>query len=833
MDCDKVNPLNRSPIQAINRWPITSIFLFESLKHVTAWLSYFAGTEFASIIVFCSLIPSARADNGDDLANNLFSDLAPILALFGEQVAKQFLSESMGWADNILFAMAPLGVITGIISAIRVGGPSWLKAIVGRAREGRADVEMELMSSNSPDVGEMWNGQTIVRVLGSPSIFQLVYAPEKIEAAVDPANCIDVLDGTNGFFRPAQNQSGRLDDSMGTPNPDDYDYDQDIELRPLLFDSTAYSRQANNKICPPNISLNARGESVSGWEKWLWALFGISTQLAVLVYGGLISYHPSWVRFINRGQIPPSQAFQLAAVGTVSLTFGMLICSYVIESASTETDWVRKDVEDSGLKVAWVQKGGTVGDQAFEPYLIFGHEGQRVVRTSQRCDTKTGIKLQYWVLLGTFVSVAGFIIQFTGLRRMHWSATIVQLTAMGLMTIVRSIVRRRMSREPTAAKAVEGHELDCMARIIGGCGAWKVIPEQCSPADNETAPEEGDNVAGRVVKIRKHLGKLSEWPADVQDTARILCTAMKKTMNTIYESNEIVLTDDALKESKLSWTLKVLTLDEAPPLATKANWFSRLIQQRREQPSESESTKNRTCCEDLTFELTRYQRSGIWEPWEITEDTIYEITVVLSLWMLRFREEESYYQNFKPSLQGGGGLRRNAEKSARVLRVWPSHEVDREHFKLWMGTRGIVDIRVGDPALILEEEKIPAHRLIGNLKADGDRPENLVVAIIPNTPIQKLFAQQIFSNFFSAVVLRIKTIPGSTNSFEHKISALKSLGENKSPGTPEGLQRSFNGDSLEFLEIRNGPLNHLVETVCETGLGTKQEVLMGKFTPRS
>lgn len=710
--------MSRSPIQAINHRPVTSIFPFESLKHVTAWLSYFAGTEFASTIVFCSLIPSARADNGDDLANNLFSDLAPILALFGEQVAKQFLSESMGWADNILFAMAPLGVITGIISAIRVGGPSWLKAIVGRAREGRADVEIELMSSNSPDVGEMWNGQTVVRVLGNPSIFQLVYAPEKIEAAEDPASCIDILNGTNEFFRPAENQSERHDDLVGTPNPDD-DYNQDIELRPLLFDPTHPSRQANNEICPPNISLNARGESVSDWEKWLWALLGISAQLAVLVYEGLISYHTSWFGFVNSGRMPLSQAFKLTAVGTVSLTFGMLICSYVIESASTETDWVRKDVEDSRLKVAWVQKGGTVGDQAFEPYLIFGHEGQRVVRTSQRCDTKTGVKLQYWVLLGTFVSVAGFIIQFTGLRGMHWSATIVQLAAMGLMTIVRSIVRRRMSREPTATKAVEDHELDCMARIIGGCGAWKVIPEQCPPADGETTPEEGDNIAERVVKIRKHLGKLSEWPADVQDTARILCTAMEKTMNTIYGSNEIILTDDALKEHKLSWTLKVLTLDEEPPLATEANWFRRLIQQPREQPSESESTKNRTCCGDLTFELTRYRRSGTWEPWEITEDTIYEITVVLSLWMLRFREEESYYRNFKPSLREGGGLRRNVEKSARVLRVWPRHEVDQEHFKLWMGARGIVKIRVGDPARILEEEKIPAHRLIGNLKADG------------------------------------------------------------------------------------------------------------------
>lgn len=57
----------------------------------------------------CVISTAAAADSGDDFSNNLFSDLAPLLTLFGEQVAKQFLSQSMGWADNIIFAVAPLG----------------------------------------------------------------------------------------------------------------------------------------------------------------------------------------------------------------------------------------------------------------------------------------------------------------------------------------------------------------------------------------------------------------------------------------------------------------------------------------------------------------------------------------------------------------------------------------------------------------------------------------------------------------------------------------------------------------------------------------------------
>ena len=36
--------------------------------------------------IFAAHIPLVSADAGDDFSNNLFTDLAPILALFGEQV---------------------------------------------------------------------------------------------------------------------------------------------------------------------------------------------------------------------------------------------------------------------------------------------------------------------------------------------------------------------------------------------------------------------------------------------------------------------------------------------------------------------------------------------------------------------------------------------------------------------------------------------------------------------------------------------------------------------------------------------------------------------------
>ena len=62
-------------------------------------------------VVFVACLPVAYAlADGENFSNNLFTDLAPILALFGEQVAKQFMAGSLGWSDNILFAMVVLPV---------------------------------------------------------------------------------------------------------------------------------------------------------------------------------------------------------------------------------------------------------------------------------------------------------------------------------------------------------------------------------------------------------------------------------------------------------------------------------------------------------------------------------------------------------------------------------------------------------------------------------------------------------------------------------------------------------------------------------------------------
>lgn len=150
----------------------------------------------------------------------------------------QFMSQAMDWVDCIALAMAPLGIITVLVSAIRVGGPPWLKAVIGRARENIAAAEMELMSSTSEEVCELFNGNSFIRCQGTAPVWEYICIIPKnassqekrplqfmtLDDAVDKGLLSKHEGGTQLHlprnFKPSQPKIARddLGESTSTPN---------------------------------------------------------------------------------------------------------------------------------------------------------------------------------------------------------------------------------------------------------------------------------------------------------------------------------------------------------------------------------------------------------------------------------------------------------------------------------------------------------------------------------------------------------------------------------------------------------------------------------------
>lgn len=84
------------------------------------------------------------------------------------------MSESIHLIDNVIFALSPLGVLTTVVSVIRVCGGSSLRAFIGRAQEGPAEAESELLSCVSESTAELFNDGGISRVFGRPRVLEVV-----------------------------------------------------------------------------------------------------------------------------------------------------------------------------------------------------------------------------------------------------------------------------------------------------------------------------------------------------------------------------------------------------------------------------------------------------------------------------------------------------------------------------------------------------------------------------------------------------------------------------------------------------------------------------------
>ncbi|KAE8154034.1 hypothetical protein BDV25DRAFT_6130 [Aspergillus avenaceus] len=398
-------------------------------------------------MVFCSLVliitciaPTVWASGWDDFTDNLATDLAPLISLFGERLTTQFLSESISLLDNLIFAFAPLGILTAVVSAIRVCGNASLKAFIGRAQEGPGEAEHELLSCVSETTAELFNNGGISRVFGRPRILEVVVW--KDQDPVSNETCWRI-----GTLRDALQQ----DAWVGSEALDEKGYLPELDI--------------------PNLSLNKGIKRRSQFWFYLAAVVAFLLQTGVIVYSAITVFiFPG--SFQKDDQPVESYAFPLFIFGTIFLCTGMFLCAFMIERSSREYHF--RPTKPS--KICWLQPGGqNVGDQAFGAFLGI-NEGS----DSQLTDNLMYVKSirdrnleGNWpmLILGIFFTLVGFVAQFVGLRGLHSSVTLAQMGSTFVMAIVRTCLRtkrispdeNRIAKQEQQIASHKSQELDFFA----------------------------------------------------------------------------------------------------------------------------------------------------------------------------------------------------------------------------------------------------------------------------------------------------------------------------------------------------------------------------------
>ncbi|KAK4144085.1 ankyrin repeat-containing domain protein [Dichotomopilus funicola] len=652
----------------------------------------------------------AANDAGDDFSNNLFSDLAPLLALFGERVTMQFMSQSTGWSDNVILAVAPLGIITAVIGAIRVGGPTWLRAIIGRARENRAVVEAELMSSTSKEVCELWNGRDIVRVMGAGPIREFIilipeegdgdrgsvkevqvkglmnrknevhevqdrYLTEYVrtfqDSIFDPSKIVGMFKSILKKNNPPH--SGDLEEAMHMTLDDTCSKVPDTGNNPGLGtdrDNRPVVVIRNLDVPAPSLTLNVRSR-VSRGELYLVALFGTLLQLGVLVFSGFTAYHPTLnSNWLKDGKAVADYAFPCNAIGTLLLVTGVLICSHVVEGATLERRY--RPVGDEA-RVVWLQQSGTVNDQTFESFAIFPRQPQTIITTSQRKDTHgsspTLVLGETIAVIGATISLCGFVAQFVGLRGMHWSSSIAQLIAVALMVGLRAWVRRNLAQLPASQRLLSGHELDWLAMTLTSGlarASWRI------PLNNGGATQAGNN--GDASQNNGELDRSSrpwDWKtAAVEPLGKL--QALEDTNTASSDGPENPLATRAHRAMMLRRDLGEVS-DWQGPASAEAIALARAIEITMDtlfgtEPGGNEnltwhlSTSSSSAGSSVAFRVERL-RTGHWKAFSD------ELEAGLSLWLYSVANlEETPENGVGGNQQVEHGNRRTSERGSLVFK---------------------------------------------------------------------------------------------------------------------------------------------------------------------
>lgn len=600
----------------------------------------------------------------------------------------------------------------------------------------------------------------------------------------------------------------------------------------------------------PNISLNSHNQFNRG-ELRVVAVIAIILQFGVVVFCGLVTYYPS-LKFQKDDKPIQSYAFPCTATGTLTLVLGLLICSHVVESSTTENRY--KPGPGRRARMVWLQKTQTVSDQHFGSYAIFAADDRELITTSHRAikgkDVKYandgsreggkcakalstdpqdkakeslvkllnrfGIK----AVIGTAISLCGFIVQFIGLRGMHWSASIAQLLAVLIMMALRALVRRGLAEPPECIKLTSGFELDWFATTLGTIDnapwmnkrapdsnsqtgkpfrEWTIRtgeiaqnnddgPKTDQPPNADNSGSEADNSvselnvehlssAHEVMKLRRNVGWLADWRGPASEEAISTTRAIEITMDTLFGTSH--------QDSILIWSLCAQFGGHHNP---------------------------------VKFRLER-QASGKWKAYSD------EIEASLSLWLYsvnQMEEKDPPSSSSKPSIEDDAWHRAKGSSLKRSLRVLGSRtEILSRNLEWWMPIEAASILEVGNEEEMFTE--VEGHRVVGSgvrccFEGGNDstgvskNSRKMLLVTESYSPLKLLYAQEIFSTFmWTAAKLLAAPMSG--------VADIRPIDD------------TAGADSWQHFKLQNQQLSKMVQDIQNTGLGNASDIYLSVIPP--
>lgn len=481
-------------------------------------------------------------------------------------------------------------------------------------------------------------------------------------------------------------------------------------------------------------------------------------------------------------------------------------------------------------------------------------------QTSERKSMPDQTLAKAMAVVGTMVSICGYVVQFVGLRGSHWSAAVVQLGATVMMATIRAWVRRDLAKRLESQPLVSRFELDWLALTLSmepGRAPWSNEPsdkgKRTRPWVKDVEGEEwdweitsfqdkADNLileeaivpetqAHNIMRIRRELGKLGDWHGPASAEAVSLARAIEITLDTLFNHSS----------ENLSWSLPV------------------------------------------HHELIRFRLERLNGSWKAFAD---ELEAALSLWLYHINNaEENDQKQPGDDKSNGTSKAHNAKDDDAWLRIGGT--VDKRNLRLlghdsprlyqdliWSmpdGAARVIKIKkamsneeyrtIEVEAIGIEEceststprtIEIEKYRMVG--LAAGSMPlisndefefpisgqeERRILAVDSYGPLKTLLAQYMFSAFMWAAVNYMNKLIGKEP--DNQDLTKKELSKKKFNKTvfsgveirPRDTDGEGQGSTWQSFSLHNIQLSNMAWNIHNTGLGFLEEVYFSIIPPLS
>lgn len=281
-------------------------------------------------LVVCPPISSrdlAPIRESADTWASVIANVAPLIALVGERNAKEHMRTASSWHQLLLLATAPLGILSIMVSALRLTGSAFLRRLVGRDSERRSEAMVEL---------------TPLSVAPATS----VYTPRAIE--IEPFHAKDRIAFVCGHVKAVSNANEAVDgfQELMTQNAGKLEEDKDREIVLAVWHSSLaledvaklaeFFSQANSKprsasfdgLASASLSYRTTGVSptqiASEAKSRTWLFHQLQDLAAAsgflaLIIGIQIIY------YVKKGSHPIFWMGIFGYLGVTAFTFGLLL----------------------------------------------------------------------------------------------------------------------------------------------------------------------------------------------------------------------------------------------------------------------------------------------------------------------------------------------------------------------------------------------------------------------------------------------------------------------------------------------------------------------------